>query len=431
MIIAINTSKKAQNVVRTSVDLSRQDEGEEMFGSSRVARSIVRVSETCGTFMSKIMPHAMSNWIDNRFNKKNICVTGDPAAFDVVRASINVVISAVLIIFGTLCKLPLSTTYVTFMVAMGASLADRAWSRDTAVFRVTGVLSVIGGWFTTAGVAFITCAIVCSIMYLGGFVAMTTFIVIVILLLVRSNMQYSRKLKEERKDDISQLMLRCKDPEIVLDLLFKHVRKTQSGVAEFVLDKYNNIIEGLKNDDLKQLKQTQRALEEEKTTLKKIRKKEYLALRRIPRSVALERNTWFHIGSNSSQQAVYCLKRMLEPAIEHVDNNFKPMPGEYAEDYEPVRRKVNDLFTETAKMISTHNYSDYKQCLDEAKECKHTLSSLRKQHLDSMHDLPVSDDYNLSVVYLNLLQETQELLSVMRHQLRSAKKFLSNQMPIT
>ena len=146
------TSKKARNVIKTSVDLSRQDEGDEMFGSSRAARSIVRVTQDGNGWVMQYMPKSISRWIDSRFNKQE-AELNDGAAFDVVRAAINLVLASMLITIGTNYKLPLSTTYVTFMVAMGSSLADRAWSRESAVFRVTGVISVIGGWFITAAVA--------------------------------------------------------------------------------------------------------------------------------------------------------------------------------------------------------------------------------------------------------------------------------------
>ena len=171
MVYALATSKKAQNVVKTSVDLSRQDEGEEMFGSSRVARSIVRGANNVNEFFSKYTPKPLVRWIDARFNKDE-AILAQGAAFDLVRASINLVLSGLLIALGTSLKLPLSTTYVTFIVAMGSSLADRAWSRESAVFRITGVLNVIGGWFLTAGIAFSACALVTIAMYYGGAVVM-------------------------------------------------------------------------------------------------------------------------------------------------------------------------------------------------------------------------------------------------------------------
>ena len=225
MIVAMATSKKAQNVIKTSVDLARQDEGDEMFGSSRAARSIVRATQESSSWISQYMPKSIARWIDSRFNKEE-AELNEGAAFDVVRAAINLVLASLLITVGTNYKLPLSTTYVTFMVAMGSSLADRAWSRESAVFRVTGVISVIGGWFITAGVAFVSCAIVCIIMYYGGIVAKIAFMALVVFLLIRSNRKYAEKEKDADKEDVFRLMMRTRDPEIVWDLLAKHVSLT-------------------------------------------------------------------------------------------------------------------------------------------------------------------------------------------------------------
>ena len=247
MIIAMATSKKAHNVIKTSVDLSRQDEGDEMFGSSRAARSIVRATQDADSVIKRYIPQRLKQWIDSRFNK-NEAELSEGAAFDIVRAAVNLVLASMLITIGTNYKLPLSTTYVTFMVAMGSSLADRAWSRESAVFRVTGVLSVIGGWFITAGAAFAACAIVCLLMFYGGIVIQVAFMILVVCLLIRSNRQYKKKEKESGKSNMFRLMMRTRDPEIVWDLLNKHVSKTQSFVARFTIEQFNKIIDGLENE---------------------------------------------------------------------------------------------------------------------------------------------------------------------------------------
>ena len=192
MVISLITSKKAQNVIKTSVDLSRQDDGNEMFGSSAIARSLVRSMTTLGNNISKIIPEKVKVWLDSRFNKDE-AILANGAAFDLVRASVNLVLAGLLIALGTSLKLPLSTTYVAFMVAMGSSLADRAWGRESAVFRVTGVLSVIGGWFITAGAAFIICFFVTMIMYFGGMTAMVIMIGVAAFILIRSNNKYRKR----------------------------------------------------------------------------------------------------------------------------------------------------------------------------------------------------------------------------------------------
>ena len=421
MIIAMATSKKAQNVVKTSVDLSRQDEGDEMFGSSRLARSIVRSSRDIGELVVRFTPKSVSRWIDSRFNKDEV-ILAEGAAFDEVRAAVNLVLAALLIVLGTSLKLPLSTTYVTFMVAMGTSLADRAWSRESAVFRVTGVVSVIGGWFITAGTAFAACAIVCLLMHLGGFVVMLLFMALDIYLLWKSNRNYKRKMKEERNDDLFMLMMRTKDKDIVWDLLSKHVQRTQSFVAHFSIDLFNRIVDGISTENRRELKQCGNALKEEQDQLKKIRRKEMLAMRRIPSATAIERNTWFHIGANCNMQYIYCLKRMQEPLKEHVDNNFNPLPKVYTEGFETMRRKINELMLQTEQMISTGRYDLYQETLNIADQCKDELSVMRKDVFDRMQHEKLNN-LKASLLYLNILQESQEFLSVMRHQLRAAKKF--------
>ncbi len=424
MIIAMATSKKAHNVIKTSVDLSRQDEGDEMFGSSRAARSIVRATQDADSVIKRYIPQRLKQWIDSRFNK-NEAELSEGAAFDIVRAAVNLVLASMLITIGTNYKLPLSTTYVTFMVAMGSSLADRAWSRESAVFRVTGVLSVIGGWFITAGAAFAACAIVCLLMFYGGIVIQVAFMILVVYLLIRSNRQYKKKEKESGKSNMFRLMMRTRDPEIVWDLLNKHVSKTQSFVARFTIEQFNKIIDGLENEKPSVLRHVQRELRNEKEELKKYRRQELLALRKVPSDIAIERNTWFHLGINSSEQYIYCLRRMLEPIKEHVDNSFNPIPEIFVNEFRPIREKINELMRQTENIISTGQYDNYREVLESADACKDLLSSVRKQHINRIQQ---SDDENfkVSLVYLNILQESQQLLSNMRHQLRAAKKFIVN-----
>ena len=423
MIIAMATSKKAQNVIKTSVDLSRQDEGDEMFGSSSAARVIVRNCQATDSWLKQFLPKSLMNWINSRFDKNDVELE-ESAAFDVVRAAVNLVLASMLITIGTNLKLPLSTTYVTFMVAMGSSLADRAWSRESAVFRVTGVLSVIGGWFITAGVAFAACGVVCLVMHFGGVGIQACFMGLVIYLLIRSNIQYNKKAKEEGKSSTFQLMMRSRDPEIVWDLLRRQVSRTQSYVCHFALNEFNQIMDGLANENTRDLRHANKELKKEQDMLKKFRRQEMLGLKRSPIEVAIERNTWFHLGANSNQQFIYSLRRMLDPIKEHVDNNFNPLPEEYTKEFAPVRQKINDLMRMSCEQIETSRYENYREILAEADACKDELSALRQKHIDRMQHLSDNSLMQISLVYLNVLQESQEFLSVMRHQLRAAKKFM-------
>lgn len=270
MVYALATSKKAQNVVKTSVDLSRQDEGEEMFGSSRVARSIVRGANNVNEFFSKYTPKPLVRWIDARFNKDE-AILAQGAAFDLVRASINLVLSGLLIALGTSLKLPLSTTYVTFIVAMGSSLADRAWSRESAVFRITGVLNVIGGWFLTAGIAFSACALVTIAMYYGGAVVMALFVFVAVFILIKSNFSTKRKDETDYEEQLFKGIMNAKDKAECWGLLKKHVCATQQEMLDFVWKTYEDVVNGFVDEDLKTLRRAVKRIDAEKSRRKKLR----------------------------------------------------------------------------------------------------------------------------------------------------------------
>ncbi len=423
MIVALATSKKAQNVVKTEVGLGRQDESDEMFGSSQAARTIVRSAQAAKTAVSSITPRWLRRAIRQRFDTENAEMPGG-ASFDMVRASVNLVLASVLIVIGTNYKLPLSTTYVTFMVAMGTSLADGAWGRDSAVFRVTGVLSVIGGWFLTAGIAFVSCALVCLLFYFGGFIAMFALMILAAFIVVKGNITY-RKKKLEDKDALLASIMHSHDAEIVWDLLRKHISHTQSDTCRFTAEQYNRILDGLTTENLKGLRATQLLLKDKQEELKKVRHREFVALHRIPEDIALEHNTWFHLGANSNQQFIYCLKRLLEPIKEHIDNNFNPVPAAFMEEFRPIRNRIGNLMDETCEMLTTCSFDHEKRVLEEAELCKKELSALRKTHIDRMQRRTGTADYKTSLIYLNILQESQELLSIMRHQLKAARKLLA------
>ena len=423
MIVALATSKKAQNVVKTEVGLGRQDESDEMFGSSQAARTIVRSAQAAKTAVSSITPRWLRRAIRQRFDTENAEMLGG-ASFDMVRASVNLVLASVLIVIGTNYKLPLSTTYVTFMVAMGTSLADGAWGRDSAVFRVTGVLSVIGGWFLTAGIAFVSCALVCLLFYFGGFIAMFALMILAAFFVVKGNITY-RKKKLEDKDALLASIMHSHDAEIVWDLLRKHISHTQSDTCRFTSEQYNRILDGLMSENLKGLRATQLLLKDKQEELKRVRHREFVALHRIPEDIALEHNTWFHLGANSNQQFIYCLKRLLEPIKEHIDNNFNPVPAAFMEEFRPIRNRIGNLMDETCEMLTTCCFDHEKRVLEEAELCKKELSALRKTHIDRMQRRTGTADYKTSLIYLNILQESQELLSIMRHQLKAARKLLA------
>lgn len=427
MVYALATSKKAKNVIKTSVDLARQEEGDEMFGSSALARTIVRRATTINEFMVKVIPVGMRRWIDSRFNKDEV-ILENGAAFDMVRAAVNLVLSGLLIIIGTTMKLPLSTTYVTFIVAMGSSLADRAWGRESAVYRITGMLSVIGGWFITAFVAFTICALVTAIMFYTSFVGMFIFICVAVFLLVRSNIKYSKKEKAEQQDDTFKRMMAGKDKAEVLSLLRLHVKETLTDYINYTEQAYMQVTDGFINEDLKQLKKVMSSTDDQKKMLKKRRRKEILGLRRIPIPIAIEKNTWFHLGSNSCEQMLYCLKRICEPCKEHVDNNFNPISKDCIAEFLPIREELCQLMDRTQTVIENNNYAEADDILVKGDALKNKISALRKQQMNRMQEAD-STSLKASMVYLNILQESQELVSIWRHLLRASRFFQGDYVP--
>ncbi|HBM15852.1 MAG TPA: phosphate permease [Lentisphaeria bacterium] len=203
MSLTLCFSRKARSVVKTSVDLSRQTEGNEKFSSNQLSRSLVRVAINVGDVCKAIVPGRVQVYINKRFkteeeNNKKIKEKDKPA-FDMVRASVNLVVASALIAMGTSLKLPLSTTYVTFMVAMGTSLSDRAWGRESAVFRISGVITVIGGWLFTGIMAFSMAFLIAAILYYGGIFTLVAMIIISIILMYRTYIIHSKKEKKEEK----------------------------------------------------------------------------------------------------------------------------------------------------------------------------------------------------------------------------------------
>lgn len=230
----------------------------------------------------------MKSWLDTRF-RKDEAILADGAAFDLVRASVNLVLAGLLIALGTSLKLPLSTTYVTFMVAMGTSLADRAWGRDSAVFRITGVLSVIGGWFITAGAAFTICFFVAMIIHFGGTFAIIALIGLAIFSLIRSQVMYKkRKAKEKGNETIKQLMQSSNNAEI-LELLRKHTREELVKVLAFTEENLERTVTAFLHENLRGLRRSMGSVKFEKQLIKQMKRTGTLAMCRLDNNTVLEK----------------------------------------------------------------------------------------------------------------------------------------------
>ena len=420
MTIAISTSKKAHKVVETTVNLSRQDESEEVFSSSRLARRTVRAVLNTTNALTKHVPVCVTNWINTRFDREGTELA-EGAAFDQVRAAVNLALAGLLIVVGTTLQLPLSTTYVAFMVAMGSSLADRAWGRETAVYRITGVITVIGGWFITAGAAFIVSFLIATINHWGGFIAMILVMGIVAFVVISNNRRFKQKSEQDSVDLVFRQLVRCHDKTETWQLLLKHVRGTQDDVFNFTRKTFRNITQGLMHENIRQLRTASHDIESEKSIWKRYRRKEIIGMRKVDYLVAVEKNTWFHLGCNNATQIIYGLKRMLEPCVEHVDNNFNPLPQDYIDEFIPVCNDVDKFLEGAQRMITTGDFEGVDELLVQGNAIKSRISQIRHAQQDRIQ----REDSNIKValLYLSTLQETQELMSAARHILRAMKRF--------
>lgn len=341
-----------------------------------------------------------------------------------LRASVNLVVASLLIALGTSLKLPLSTTFVTFMVAMGSSLADRAWSRESAVFRITGVLTVIGGWFITAGVAFTACFIIAMLMNFGGVVAVLIIVAAGIYSIIHSQQRFAKKQKEETQegDILFQQMLQAKDRTTIVPMLTRHI---QMSVAE-VLEKYADLLQrstdGLFVEKLRPIRHALNDLNRSKRDLKNLRRRETICLRRAEPPVAgIRLSTNFHLIHNSLRQMLYGLIRIAEPAREHVDNHFTPIDSLLAERYCKLRGRVVELMTEAASNLRNQRSEDNDVLMGRSAELQKDLSVF-------IQDIGVaiqSADNNLTAtsLILHMTQETEQLLLEISEMIKNFKAY--------
>lgn len=420
MVYALATSKKAHNVIKTSVDLSRQDEGEENFGSTPIARTLVRFSLTLANGISKIVPESTKQWIDSRF-RKDEAIIADGAAFDLVRASVNLVLAGLLIALGTSLKLPLSTTYVTFMVAMGTSLADRAWGRDSAVFRITGVLSVIGGWFITAGAAFTLCFFVALIIYYGGTTAIILLIALAVFSLIRSQVMYKKRKEKEKGNETLKQLLSSTDNNEVLRLLQTHTREELGKVLAFTQENFERTSTSFLHENLRGLRRSMGAVKFEKQLIKQMKHTGTLAMSHLDNNTILEKGLYYYQGNDFASELVYSVGRLCEPCLEHVDNNFVPLDAIQKGEFADVTEDITYLLQVCRNRIVNNDYDGMETDIRKANDLNGQLAHLKREELQRIQSHTGS--IKVSMVYLTMVQEAQNVVTYASNLLKVSRKF--------
>lgn len=424
MVIALATSKKAQAVIKTSVDLARQSDGNENFGTSPVARVLVRTCNNASNTILSVVPLRVKDWIDSRFNNNEI-ILEDKASFDLVRASVNVVLSGLLIALGTSLKLPLSTTYVAFMVAMGSSLADRAWGRESAVYRITGVLSVIGGWFITAGAAFTICFLVALLIHVGGIAAMAAMVGLAIYMLIRNQILYKKKMKkeamQEEVDSTISKLRETKDKREALSLFREHSRDELCDVLNFASDTFNRSVHGFMDENLRELRKVMSAIEEKKSYLKQVKRVGTLGVTQLEHDIAIDKGLYYYQGNDFASEIVFSIRRLTEPGKEHVDNHFSPLCEVQKEDFGKMTDEIVSFLNRSSVMIESNDYHRMDDLIAESVDLTAKLTLLKKEELKRIQGQ--SGSTKVSMVYLNMVQEAQNVVSFTANLLKVSRKF--------
>ena len=410
MVFSLATSKKARKVVQTEVGLSRKNEGDEMFGSSKVARSLVRFSNSVAGAVLRYTPMKVRRYVDSRFQIPED-YDDNGAAYDMCRASVNLCVASLLIALGTSLKLPLSTTFVTFMVAMGSSLADRAWSRESAVFRITGVLTVIGGWFITAGVAFTACFAVAMAMRFGGVVAVVIIVVAGLYSIIHSQQRFAKKEREENEgeDVLFQQMITAKDRSTIVPMLTRHMDVSVAEEITKYADWLKTSTDALFAESLRPMRHTMKDLNRNKRELKNLRRRETICLRRaLPPIAGVKLSTSFHLVHNGLRQMLYGIIRIVEPAYEHVDNNFMPIPSAQTERFCSLRNRFVELALEMASNFRNLRTEDNERLLAASSELRKDFDRFCEDVGVSMQNADVN--LNSATLLLHMVRETQQLV---------------------
>ena len=415
MIVTLWTSRRALSVSKTELSLSNQNEGEERYGSSVVSRGLVRAAMNVNAFYERIMPARLQRAVAARFEKLPE-EEREGGSYDLIRATVNLTTASILISIATSLKLPLSTTYVCFMVSMGSSLADRAWGRESAVYRITGVMAVISGWFITALGGFLIALAVTALLLWGGWIAVAALTALCAWLLVRSHLK-TPGLKEEAEKALLPLET-AETPDEVLCACIGEVCTTMQEVTRI----YNRTLVAVFKENRKVLKEmvrdSNRLFEEAR-----IRKYNVMpTLRRLQRC-DIDTGHFYVQVTDYLSEVTKALIHITRPAFEHIDNNHEGMSKEQIVDLMRVNDQVEAIFDKINDMLATKDFSDLDLVLEMRDKLFDTIVEAIKSQLRRINDVP-SGSTRAGVLYLTILNETKTMMLQSRNLLKSQQYFL-------
>jgi phosphate/sulfate permease len=417
MVYTLWTSKKAKEVIKTELGLSSQGDGAEKFDANNLSRIIVRGVMYVGQIVNYVLPKALQLKIDKQFIKEDITSKNtEVPAFDMVRASVNLMVASVLIAIGTSMKLPLSTTYVTFMVAMGTSFADRAWDRESAVYRVAGVFNVIGGWFVTAIVAFSMAGLTVTILKLGKVFAFVGIMILVGILLYRSSRKYLAKVKER---DAEQALLRTEDVATIKEI----ISESSSQIAKVVHKTnilYSDVVNNLGLQDLAKLKEDKKKLKKLEKEVDDLKSNVFYVIKNLDEN-SIEASKFYILILGFLQDMVQSIGFITNTSYSHINNNHKNLKFNQIRDLKSIDNQLQLLFERLEESFRTEDFSKLDVVLQEKSTLLDSIAELIQKQITRIRTTENSPKN--SKLYFGLLLETNDLVKATMSLLELFKEF--------
>ena len=417
MVVTLWTSKKAKSVIETGVNLSRQGEGDEKFTPNTTSRFIVRSGVYMGEGINYFLPKKLQIKIDSRFEniEKSTKRSDNEPAFDMVRASVNLMVASILIAIGTSMKLPLSTTYVTFMVAMGTSFADRAWDRESAVYRIAGVFKVINGWLFTALIAFLMAFLMAFILKVGEIYAFVGLLLFLGIMLYRS----SRKHKQKVKDEAEIRSLRKEDIGTVTDMITESSAQI-SKVFRKTSALYSNLIDNLSLQDLAKLKENKKDQKKLEKEIDELKSNVFYFIKNLDDN-SVEASKFYILILGYLQDMVQSIDFITANSYSHVANNHKQLKFNQIRDLKTIDKQLQHLLQLLEDSFKTENFYKIDLILNDKEILLETVSELISKQIKRIRTTETSPKN--SKLYFALLLETNDLVKSIMNLLELFKEF--------
>ena len=417
MVVTLWTSKKARSVIETELSLSRQSEGVEKFTPNTASRFIVRFGVYIGQAINVFLPKKLQIKIDSRFInvEKSTKKSNDEPAFDMVRASVNLMVASILIAIGTSLKLPLSTTYVTFMVAMGSSFADRAWDRESAVYRIAGVFKVIGGWFFTAIIAFVLALIMAYILKVGEVFAFVGLLLMLGIMLYKS----SRKHKEKVKNEEEVKSLRREDIGTVKDMITESSAQI-SKVFRKTSALYSNLVDNLGLEDLAKLKENKKDQKKLEKEIDELKSNVFYLIKNLDDN-SVEASKFYILILGYLQDMVQSIDFITSNSYSHVNNNHKRLKFNQIKGLKIIDKQLQQLLLSLEESFKNEDFNTIDHILNDKQILLDTVSELITKQIKTIRTTETSPKN--SKLYFALLLEANDLVKSITNLLELFKEF--------